>query len=431
MTGCGNKLARTAGGVGLLVCLAFGGITPAEDEVARGDALFRAGQFAEAEKAYAAARTAGARSFEATVRLGEIALLGNRFPEAERLLQEAIAMQPDTPRPKELLAEAFCRQDKFAQAAELVKQVGPEAEAAKLSSFQGSAPYEIAGATDAAHVKFVRTDPLPVIRARFNGKEEGLLLVDTGASELYLDKALVEKLALSRFGSTTGMYAGGRTAEVGHARLDSIQLGDLEVRNVPVVVRSGGAMLRLPDQEPPVGVIGTVMFYHFFTTLDYPQGELVLRRRTDVRRAEVERLAQDSRTHVVPFWMAGTHTMVAWGKVNDSPPLLMFADTGLAGGGFLCPESTLKDAGIDISGLPSFQGMGGGGPVTVTPFKIERLSFGAATASGITGFFGGFPPASEYDKGFRVGGIISHEFFKRFALTFDFEKMRFLLTPAP
>ena len=39
------------------------------------------------------------------------------------------------------------------------------------------------------------------------------------------------------------------------------------------------------------------------------------------------------------------------------------------------------------------------------------------------------PPSVEYQHGFRIGGIISHGFFRTYALTFDFEKMRFLLHP--
>ncbi len=39
------------------------------------------------------------------------------------------------------------------------------------------------------------------------------------------------------------------------------------------------------------------------------------------------------------------------------------------------------------------------------------------------------PPEAEYEHGFRLGGIISHGFFRPYALTFDFEKMHFLLSP--
>ncbi len=46
----------------------------------------------------------------------------------------------------------------------------------------------------------------------------------------------------------------------------------------------------------------------------------------------------------------------------------------------------------------------------------------------VSSFFGGFPAESEYARGFRIGGIISHAFFRPYALTFDFDHMRLLLT---
>jgi hypothetical protein len=120
--------------------------------------------------------------------------------------------------------------------------------------------------------------------------------------------------------------------------------------------------------------------------------------------------------------------MVAWGTVNNSEPFLMFADTGLGGGGFLCPESTIKAAGIDLTGLPSFEGIGGGGPVRVTPFNMDSITLGDATRTNVRCFFGGFPMQTEYALGFRIGGIISHGFFRPYALTFDFDRMQLLLT---
>jgi hypothetical protein len=228
-------------------------------------------------------------------------------------------------------------------------------------------------------------------------------------------------------GTTTGKFAGGKTAEVHQARIDSIRLGDFEIRNIPVAL--------LPSRHLPFavggqridGVLGTVLMYHFVSTLDYPNGELVLRQKGPKARAEVDELASSAQVHTIPFWMAGSHFMVAWGRVNDAEPSLFFTDTGLAGGGFICPESTIKAAGIDLSGLPSFEGIGGGGPVTVTPFAVDRLSLGDAVQKNINAFFGGFPSPTEYAFGFRIGGIISHAFFRPYAVTFDFERMRIYL----
>ena len=397
----------------------------ASDPAKRGDELFRAGHFAEAEKVYRAAVTDDDPESHAILRLGEIALMSNRFAEAERHLQRAIALLPDDKGPRSLLAECYYRQDKFAQAVPIYRELGRDGVADQLASFAGPIPYEVSGELDVAHVKFEQTDPLPIVKARINDSDEVYLLIDTGAATLMLAPDFADRVGARRFGPPeTGTFAGGKTAPVHRGTIESIQLGEFKIANVPVSLREGP---RLPMAKRIDGVIGTALLYHFVSTLDYPGGQLVLRRKADEVLADVEREAESKQVYVVPFWMAGTHFMVAWGRVNQAEPCLFFADTGLAGGGFLCPKSTIDAAGIDLTGLPSFQGMGGGGPVTVTPFVIKELSLGDAVRHDVTGMFGAFPAESEYGRGFRIGGIISHGFFRPYALTFDFERMRLLL----
>lgn len=399
----------------------------AKDLVTRGDDLFRAGHFADAEKAYRAAVADDDPDSHAVLRLGEIALLGNRFAEAERRLQRAVKLRPDDKRPKSLLAQCYYRQDKFAKAAPIYRGLDREAAANQLASFAGLTPYEVSAEADVAHVKFEQTDPLPVVKARINDGDEIYLLIDTGAPTLMLAPEFAKSVGVRQFGPpTTGAFAGGKTALAHRGAIDSIQLGEFRITNVPVAMRHGPI---LPMGKRIDGVIGTVLFYHFVATLDYPNGELILRKKTAKVRAEMDALAKAPGVHAIPFWMAATHFMVAWGQVNDTEPRLFFTDTGLAGGGFLCPESTIKAAGIDLTGLPSFQGVGGGGPVTVTPFTVKELSLGSAKQSNVPSFFGAFPEETEYGRGFRIGGIISHAFFRPYALTFDFERMQLLLKP--
>ncbi len=399
----------------------------AKNLIKRGDNLFRSGRFAEAEKVYRAAVADDDPGSHAVLRLGEIALLGNRFAEAESHLQRAVKLLPDDKRPKSLLAQCYYRQDKFAQAAPFYREVDREAAADQLASFAGLTPYDVSGEANVAHVKFEQTDPLPVVKARINDSDEVYLLIDTGAPVLMLAPEFAESVGMRRFGPPeTATFAGGRTAPVHRGTIESIQLGEFKITNVPVSVREGP---RLPMGKRIDGVIGTALLYHFVSTLDYPNKQLTLRRKTDKMLADFEREAKAQQAHVVPFWLAETHIMVAWGQVNDAEPCLLFADTGLAGGGFLCPGSTIKAAGIDLSGLPSFQGMGGGGPVTVTPFMVNTLALGDAKQHNVTGMFGAFPAESEYGRGFRIGGIISHAFFKPYALTFDFDRMQLYLSP--
>jgi hypothetical protein len=398
---------------------------PTPSPLDRADELFKSGSFAEAEAIYA--KENPAKTARAALRLGQIALFRNRLADAQRWARTATELAPDDVAAKKLLADAYYRADDFPHAAPAFRAIGAEATAKKLESFGTNAPYVIEGPAE-TKVKFEQTDPLPVIHVKINGKDEVNFIIDTGAGEIVLDDEYAASLGVPDFGATVGTFAGGAKAPTHHGRIDSITLGDMVIRNVPVSMASTKRMSAAAMGKPVSGILGTVALTHFLTTFDYPSGELVLRRKTKENLKLVDAAAATSKATVVPMFEAGDHYMVAWGRVNDSEPMLFFVDTGLAGGGFICPQSTVERAKLEV-GDQLGQGVGGGGTVKVAPFVVRDLSLGDAHQKGINGFFGPFPPTLEYAHGFRIGGLISHGFFRRYAVTFDFDGMRLLLAP--
>jgi hypothetical protein len=399
---------------------------PALLESANG--LFREGKFAESGSLYSKIQAEDRASFEAALRLGTIALFKNKLAEAEKSLTKALRLKPEDRSAKKLLAQVYYRQDDFEKAAPLYRTLGAEPVAKKLESFKGVTPYQIEGKADVAQVPFLHTDPLPLIEVKVNGGAAVNFIIDTGASEVYIDPGLAKKVGAAQFGSTTGTYGGGLQAETGQGRIDSLSLGNFVIRNVPVHILSTQRFAPAARGKRVDGVLGTVMLSHFLSTLDYPNGKLILRRKTKGQLQKIEDQAKDEKAAIVPFWMAGDHFLVAWGQVNRSKAMLLFVDTGLAGGGFLCPESTLKEAAIKLPAGPTLEGIGGGGKVKIVPFEVEELSLGAVKERRIRAFFGPFPDRIEYSEGFRIGGIISHQFFRPYALTLDFTDMRLFLT---
>jgi hypothetical protein len=106
--------------------------------------------------------------------------------------------------------------------------------------------------------------------------------------------------------------------------------------------------------------------------------------------------------------------------------MLLFVDTGLIGGAFTCPESTLKEAGIELDQGLTYEGIGGAGVIKETPFALRELTFGDMKEQNLQGVFEG-PFHLENTFGFRIGRLISHVFFRRYALTLDFSGMRYFL----
>jgi hypothetical protein len=395
--------------------------TTSEDKVS-GEKLFMEGKFEKAELHYKNVLNSDSKNFDALLRLGNISLLKNKHLDAEKFLIDALALKPKNKEAMQLLAEVYYRQDKFEKAAPFFGNLGEDAVAKKLESFKGVVPYQVDEEFEIAHIKFVDTDPLPLIEVEVNDQPANFI-IDTGGSEVYVDPKLLKEAGGVDFGTTMGLYGGGKQALTGHGKIDKLTMADLTIRNVPVHILDTTRFSAATEGHDVHGIIGTVLFYHFIPTIDYPAGKLILQRKTPGALKALENVAGQI---VIPFWMAGDHFIVSWGRVNDGEPQLFFVDTGLAGGGFVPSESTFKESGIQLT-QEGFEGIGGGGNVSVVPFVVQKLSLGEAVEKNITGFYGPFPPQLELREGFRIGGIISHQFFRSYSVTFDFEGMRLFL----
>ncbi len=433
------KLARTC-----IVLIALitarslsGQATPhsTQSEIDSANRLFEAGKFSDAGKLYLRIVTGNPKAYSAIVQLGRIGLLSNKLDDAQKWFEKAIALNPNDADPKVMLAEAFYRRDDFQNAAtvlsgvdvrsnKLVREQYPTLNVAKLQSFKGQTPYELKGNGASMRLKFLKTDPLPLINVRINGGKEVTFFIDTGGSEVTLDTELAKELGVPQLGAVQGTFSGGQHAEVLQGRIDSLTIGDWTINNVPV------AMLPLRQLSEGFGVkqidgiIGTTLFYHFLTTMDYPGGELVLRRKDAKNLREFKK--SPGNKVAVPIWMASDHFMVGWGRVESLPPALLFVDSGLMGAGAKLAESVIKEAGIKLDESKAEEGAGGGGTLKIVPYTVHQLSFGDIKEENVPGLYDGpFPWENMF--GFHLAGMIGHDFLKPYAVTFDFQNMQIFL----
>jgi Aspartyl protease/Tetratricopeptide repeat len=408
---------------------------PKESGVDSADRLFQLGKFAEAGELYSRIAARDPTDYSATLQLGRVALLSNRLDDAQKWFEKAMSLRPNDTDAKVMLAEAFYRRDDFQKAAaslsgldvrsnKLIIEQYPTLNVAMLKSFKGQTPYELHGDGTSTRVKFVKTDPLPVVNVRVNGGKEVTFFIDTGGSEVTLDTDFARELGVPQFGAVQGTFSGGQHTNVQLGRIESLTVGDWTVKNVPT------AMLPLRQLSEGLGVkqingiIGTTLFYHFLTTMDYPRGELVLRRKDAKSLEEFTKSA--GRRVVVPIWMASDHFMVGWGRVETLPPSLLFVDTGLVGAGVKLAESVIKEAGIKLEENKAFEGAGGGGKLKIVPYTVHQLSFGDIKEENVPGLYDGpFPWENMF--GFHLAGMVGHDFFKPYAVTFEFDNMQIFL----
>jgi hypothetical protein len=431
-----NASAKTWIGIAIVLVSCLPGLAisqPQQSEKDSADRLFQSGKFVEAGKLYAKMVVQNRKDKSAILQLGRIALLSNRLDEAQKWLEKALVLQPDDTDAKVMLAEAYYRRDDFQKAAaslkgvavsssRLIREQYPTLNVAKLESFKGQKPYELQGNGESTRLKFVRTEPLPIVNVRVNGGDEVTFFIDTGGSEVALDKDFAKELGVPQFGAVQGTFSGGQHADVQQGRIESLAVGDWTIKNLPV------AMLPLRQLSEGLGVkqingiIGTTLFYHFLATMDYPKGELVLRRKT-AENLKQFKAASSGKTVVVPIWMASDHFMVGWGRVETLPPALLFVDTGLTGAGTKLAESVIKEAGIKLEEDKASEGAGGGGTLKIVPYTVRQLSFGDVKEENVPGLYDG-PFPWENTFGFYLAGMVGHDFFKPYAVTFDFQNMQ-------
>lgn len=380
---------------------------------------WHAGHFAESQQACDQVLAADPANIDAHVLRARLLVYKNDFRHATPELDTVLRSQPQNIQALGLKIEVEYREDHFGEAADLMERAGRTPRLAQLRAFADAPPYDMGYVDAPVHVKFVNTDPLPLIGVSVNGGPEVNFLIDTGGGETILDTDYAKSIGVQSTGDFQGMYGGGKTALTGLAKIESLGLGSLTIRNIPVQLLSTKAFSAAAQGKPVSGILGTIFLYHFLPTLDYLNHELVLAPSSTSGSGKI----------AIPFWMASDHFIVAEGALDQGHKKLFLVDTGLAGAAFTGPKSTLDEAGVKVSLANATTGVGGGGSVQAVPFAVDSLSLGPAVQEHLQGLYGPFPDALEEGLGFHLGGLISHQFFRNYRVTFDFHAMVIYLEP--
>lgn len=378
------------------------GITP--------DFLFSQGQFEQARAGYEATPKTSPNYPTALRQLGAIALYQSRLGEAEQLLTEAHARNPADKRSVALLAETFSREDKFAEMAQLLHQVGRPEREAEFALFGNAQPYRLVSNPQTVVIHFRQTNPLPAIMANVNDLV-GLFLIDTGGPEIVLDP----DFALAAHVQMISQDQRTRTPGMSFGRIQRFVTPGMEMADIPALITSTKGLSPVTRGKRVAGVIGTEFLSHFRPTIDYAHDLLILEPKDSP--APPERVAAE-----IPFWYVGDHFLLAPGRLDQGPKQLFLVNTGFSPITFTAPDSTLRDAGIAVP-TPRGPLHSPIAPPTAE-FPIARLQVGDLQEKNLKGIFGPFPPSLENGLGVHIGGIVSHGFFNDHTVTFDFVRMK-------
>ncbi|MGN9845446.1 aspartyl protease family protein [Nonomuraea sp. H19] len=384
------------------------------------DQLFKDGRFKEAERGYRRRLRENADDAHAAGQIGYIALLSNRFADAEKFLRQAVTLKPDDQFLLYQLADCFVRQDRLADAAPWLRKRGTTVDGAYATLYERieGTPWQVRG-PQSTRIPFLGLDPLPHMEVSINGTPPRIFQLDTGATTAGLTMELAREAKIDVVSTSMGS-ADGQRFVMYHGIAESVRIGDIEVRNAPVHWNEA-VRPPLPDGSQAQGTIGTVHFYHFLTTMDYGHKQFVLRRKTEANlrrfRAEIKRLPGD----VLPLWLAKDHFPVTLGSLDDYGPGVVTFDTGGPGRGMGTSLEMAKRAGIAL-GEPEV--INGKVRYAITP---ERISLGRATRRRVKGWAEENP---RVDDGMMFDTIanFTHDYFKPFAITFDYTHMNLYIT---
>ncbi|WP_242903602.1 tetratricopeptide repeat protein [Actinomadura terrae] len=413
----------------------LGAAASARAEGGDADALFKAGEFERAGRAYEEILKKDPKNLHAARQRGYVGLLGNKFPDAEKYLTMALGLAPADKETNRLLGDCYIRQDKFSLAVPRWQAAGEDVYAKWFGALRGEA-YQVHG--DVGRVAWTELDPFPLLPVSINGGPPKRFTFYTRVPWLGLSAKVAREAGLEAVTSQKIEYA-GRVIWHYFGVLESFKLGDIELRNVPV---------QWTGEEDnaagsPEGIIGTWILYHFLTTVDYAGRSLILRRRTPESAGKARADARRAGVEPLPLWLAREHLLHSRGSIADSGARVVAMDVGgtseMAAG---MAVETAQRLRIHTDYDRPLEAYAGGQPVVSYPCYPKEIRLGDASAKYVYcyadkgGGAGGFasadarsdafaavaddPPPGE---GFDVLAHFSHCFYKPYNVTLDFTGM--------
>jgi hypothetical protein len=217
-------------------------------------------------------------------------------------------------------------------------------------------------------VPFVVTDPLPLVRVSVNN-HPALFFIDTGAGNTTLDPAFAAEAGVTK------------TA-------DAFAIGDVTMHAVTVDVKPTRSLTLFTDRRTD-GVIGTRTLAHFLATIDYAHGALFLRPRTVQGSRDFERRTG---ANAIPMILVGDHALFVRGRVNAGPEGWLSLNTGFTGA---------FTASVQLGSRKPIDGVPGLDPAAMPPSLAP----------------------------FATTGLVSQAYFRKLALTLDFDAMKAIIQP--
>ena len=409
-----------------------------------GSAILAAGEFRLSVEEFRTALALNENEPLAVAGLAMVDFYENRLQLATAGLRRAVNLDPNEPDFLFHLGQAAARSEKYKEAADAYEKflvISPKTDVDRRARIIGlidflrylgrqGALYVPSG--DRTVVPFEATDNRPVLEVRINGQKRPLRFVlDTGSGMSVISEETARKLNIkpvARGGLARAVGGGGRF-EIVYGYINSLEIGDVKVENVPVYIR------QFFDNAVPVdGYLGLSVVSKFLTSLDYGVRKMSLLRQNQddlvetwtVRRPEgFQALAPVTPNDgIVEVSLRTTSSGFLSGEVGldgFEKPVNFIIDT--AASITVVSEKLSQEEQLLELLQPSRMRVYGAAGVTedVKLLQLPKLSLGLTTLERINAAVLDMEPVNE-TAGFTQSGILGGNFLRHFRVYFDFAR---------
>ena len=349
------------------------------------------------------------------------------------------AVQIDSQEPDFIfnLAQAAARTERYKEAADAYERflaIAPKTDVDRRDRIRGlidflrylgrqTALYVVGGQSHTV-VPVDLPDGRPIIQVRLNGRKEPFRFVlDTGSGISVISDITANKLSIKPVarGGMARAVGGGGKFEIVYGFLDSIEIGDVKIANVPVYLRKF-----FGTENPVDGYIGLAVINKFLTTVDYGQKSFEL-----IRDKGRESLVSAPNPNVIEFPMRVTSSGFLSSEVKldgITTPLNFIVDTGAS-------ISVLSASLLKTENLSKFPRTGkmkvfgaAGIADDVETLLLPRLTVGPSERDEVRAAILDLEPINE-TAGFIQNGIIGGNFLRHYRITFNFTRGVVQLAP--
>src|ERR1041385_1139101 len=255
-----------------------------------GAAILASGDFRQSVEEFRTALTLNENEAIAIAGLAMVDYYENRMAPCVAGLRRASSIDPDEPDYVFNLGQAAARSERYKEAADAYERflvIAPRTDEERRARIRGlidflrylgkqESLYGLEG-SDRTVISFDSPDDRPLIKVRVNGSKEYLRFVlDTGSGMSVLSEETARKIGVKAVahGGLARAVGGGGRFEIVYGYLESLEVGEIRVTNVPVYIR------HFFDEANPVdGYLGISALSRLITSVDYGTHRLTLARK--------------------------------------------------------------------------------------------------------------------------------------------------------